>query len=320
MTSRTSKPSKRLQPMSRLIQLAIRQSRTMWIPHENNKGILIDGARGIFHDVGNVREHLCSKHINLRSVAWVSRKLDTFEGIIERPINELKWCAAFFEFGQHLPDFLRRDDIIKLKDCPNFIEMPHHPDFIRIADFLAKRPTSPAFAARLLKIEEEMIHHFYFTAWHANCIDHVNRRDFHEALSEQYNSPANSRSGKLRAILTSDVRDLLDFPAMTAIRQVLTTDVSVLWKAAANSRLNQGIHKVLQTDVIDILTADLLAPFKQANASLAQPVSNEFLKESLQHPHLVPVQKHQSSLAKLDTVTFAASQVELGLKKQQHIA
>ena len=316
MTTRTSKPSKQLQPMSRLIQLAVVQSRTLWVPFEQHKGILIDGARGIFHDVGNVREQLCSQEINLRSVAWVSRKIDTLEGMIERPINELKWCAAFFEVSKHLPDFLRRDDIIRLKDCPNFIEMPHHSDFIRIADLLLKRPTSPAFAARLLKIDEEIMHHFYFTAWHSNCIDHVNRRNFHEALSEQYNSPATARPSKLRAILTSDVRDLLDFPAIDTIRQILTTDISILWKTAAKSRLNQGIHKVLHTDVIDILTADLLAPFKQANKSLAQPVSNESLKKSLQRPQLKPVQQSQSATR----IQIAAKRSGLMLEDQQRFA
>jgi len=304
-------------PVSRLIQLSAAHSRCMWVPFEQKTGILIDSVRGIFQDIGDVREQVCQQGAALRNVAWLDNRFSSKNFLIERPLRELKWCAAYFEYNNELPDYLKRDDIIGIRDYPNFNEVPHLPEFRKIADLLHKRPTSPAFAARLLKIDENTMHHFYFTLWHANGINNVNRRDFHNLVSDRYHNPVHGIAASLKDILTTDIRDLLEIPAIVGVKQLLFTDVTDLWELAAQSRLNQSVNKALHTDVMDILTADLFAPFKKSNQQLARPASDESLQQSITHMRFQPITR--STPAQIPSpFELAAQSRQLGQQPTRH--
>lgn len=274
-----------LQPVSRVVQLAVESARCLWIPHGDRFGLLIDGTDYIFQDVGHVREDICARGVDLKQAVWLNRKLRANNDMTERSLNDLKWCAAFLEYKGEMPGFLRRDDIIGMSRWPPFIDLPYTDDFLRIADLLTRRPTSPAFAARLLKLDETTLNHFYYTAWHADCIEHINRKEFHRKVAEQYHHPRLSMAANLKDLLTTDLRELVDFSGLAhmnaSIKTVLTTDVVELWHSPGMTRFNKTVASIMKTDVMDILTADLLAPFKNSSTTLQAPVSLKTLDHVL---------------------------------------
>lgn len=258
-----------LQAISRLIQLSVASTKPLWIPYGDNQGLLIDGRNGTFHEIGQVMDELCQQGANLASLAWLEGELPASTRHLARSLNELQWAAAFYEYEGELPEYLRRDDIIGLKDWTTFIPAPCPPEFEKVVTLFRKRATSPAFAARLLKLDEDILHHFYFAAWHANQTIHVNRQAHHQQVRDEFENPQRSFRKALLGILTTDVKDLVGVRALVRIHQnvrnVLTMDVM----------------DFMRTDVMVILKADLLSPFKQAAAEKpAVPLKTQHIADN----------------------------------------
>ena len=235
------------QPLSRLIRLAISSKSLLWLPHSDNSGVLVDGVQAVFHELGKSCESICTTGVEMRKVRWHKGTELQFEDSQGRPLQHLRWHAAFCEFNGVMPAHLRRDDIISVNQQPDFSYLPHEPEFYKIADMLCRRPTSPAFAARLLRVSEESVNHFYYTAWHAGMIEHVNRKDYQAEMMQQY---LQQERGLARNIAT-----------------LLKTDVRNVWHSEARVLAARQLVDILNTDVMDILTADLLAPFKAQGPS-----------------------------------------------------
>lgn len=83
-------------------------------------------------------------------------RLDRIEALPQasqsRPVDELLWRAAYRASGGALLDRCHPFDVIRLIRWPNFTRVPHTESMLPLCSLLSRRPTSIAFAYRMLRI------------------------------------------------------------------------------------------------------------------------------------------------------------------------
>jgi hypothetical protein len=92
-----------------------------------------------------------------------------------RDIREFYWQAAFQSSGGRLLDGCREDDVIQLRQWPNFTRLYTSPNIYRISSLLSARPTTLDVAARLLSVPKEELYQFYSAALYSGYAEVLNR-------------------------------------------------------------------------------------------------------------------------------------------------
>jgi len=69
-----------------------------------------------------------------------------------RPIEELFWKAAYFGSSGKLLKGCNLYDVVELQRWPNFTRLPHARCCLPLCSLLARRPSSIAFAHRMLRV------------------------------------------------------------------------------------------------------------------------------------------------------------------------
>ena len=81
-----------------------------------------------------------------------------------RPLEELLWKAAFHGSSGRLLEGCHLFDVVELLRWPNFTRLPHATCCLPLCSLLAKRPSSIAFAHRMLRVPPADAMRFYSAA------------------------------------------------------------------------------------------------------------------------------------------------------------
>lgn len=81
-----------------------------------------------------------------------------------RPIEELLWKAAYYGSSGRLLEGCNLYDVVELQRWPNFTRLPHEIGCLPLCSLLARRPSSIAFAYRLLRVPPADAMRFYSAA------------------------------------------------------------------------------------------------------------------------------------------------------------
>jgi len=81
-----------------------------------------------------------------------------------RPVEELLWKAAFYGSFGRLLEGCNLFDVVELQRWPNFTRLPHSVCCLPLCSLLARRPSSIAFAHRMLRVPPGDAMRFYSAA------------------------------------------------------------------------------------------------------------------------------------------------------------
>lgn len=105
-------------------------------------------ARTYQHDIVDEEHYFLTRSQDCR--------VDRIEGLPQasqsRPVDELLWSAAYSASRGALLDRCHPFDVIRLIRWPNFTRIPHTEHMLPLCSLLSRRPTSIAFAYRMLRI------------------------------------------------------------------------------------------------------------------------------------------------------------------------
>lgn len=92
-----------------------------------------------------------------------------------RDVGEFYWQTAFHMSNGELLEGCREEDVVNIKQWPNFTRLVRTPNTYRITALLTERATSLDMAARLLEIQISEVNQYYSAAYHAGYAEVLNR-------------------------------------------------------------------------------------------------------------------------------------------------
>lgn len=119
---------------------------------------------------------------------------------IARPVGEFLWQLSYrMAAGGILLPGCAADDVVFLKQWPNFTRLSHTPAMLQLASLFSARPTPLDVAARVLKISQKEVYRFYSAARYAGYADKLGRS---ETVVEPTTVIGDSeRAGVIRALM-----------------------------------------------------------------------------------------------------------------------
>ncbi|MDO6804824.1 hypothetical protein Q4595_20405, partial [Wenyingzhuangia sp. 1_MG-2023] len=115
--------------------------------------ILGESGKFLIHNI-EFDEVLTASQDDYRARGLKSVALTTQVEENGRDIREFYWQAAFQASGGRLLDGCREDDVILLRQWPNFTRLYTSPNIYGISSLLSARPTTLDVAAKLLSVSK----------------------------------------------------------------------------------------------------------------------------------------------------------------------
>ena len=154
-------------------------------------GILnADFQQGVYHS--NVRSEEDFFTVNPR-LARVTQGSQAVEGP-GRPLEELLWKAAYYGSSGRLLEGCNLYDVVELKRWPNFTRLPHTTGCLPLCSLLARRPSSIAFAHRMLRVPPDDAMSFFSAARSAGYLRMISAQpDANGSLSHSVSADHDSQ-------------------------------------------------------------------------------------------------------------------------------
>ena len=93
-----------------------------------------------------------------------------------RSVDEFYWQTAFHLSNGELLEGCQKDDVVNIKQWPNFTRLIKTPNTYRITALLTERATSLDMVARLLEVQLSEVYQYYSAAYHAGYAEVLNRQ------------------------------------------------------------------------------------------------------------------------------------------------
>lgn len=127
----------------------------------------LDGEAGLYRS-----EMVSSADFYSADPAELVRARDTVPParLIARPADEVLYLAAWHARQDALLDECQPFDVVQLHCWPNFTRLPHTRYLLPLSSLLSRRPSSLAFAFRMLRVPEADALRFYSAAMAAGYL------------------------------------------------------------------------------------------------------------------------------------------------------